>query len=93
MVDVLKKESIKSCMRGLYGLDDIKQQLIKMGFEVIQTEDYSELLSQLMVKIIFKHGSMDIFWEKTGGPCDTHFQEALKKCKPGYYMLIARKAE
>lgn len=93
LVAELKKDNFKSCMRGLYGLEDIKQQIVENGFEVVKSEDHSERLSQLMVKIIFEYGSMGIFWQKTGGTCAAHFQEALKKCKPGYYLLIARKID
>jgi hypothetical protein len=45
------------------------------------------------VKTIFEFGSMNAFWKKTGGACAAGFQETLKSCKPGYYMMIARKAE
>lgn len=93
MVEELKKNNFKSCMRGLYGLDYINEQLIKNGFEVIRSEDHSERLSQLMVKIIFEHGAMGAFWEKTGGTGAALFQETLKKFKPGYYLLIARKID
>lgn len=91
MLDQLKNDPVKSCMRGLYALAGLKQQLKKRGFKVMMTEDHSEMLKQLLVKAVFEYGSMDAFWKKTTGSCVSNFQETLIKCKPGYYMMIARK--
>lgn len=91
MLHELKNDPFKSCMRGLYDLDRFKDRLSKRGFQVILAEDHSELLKQLLVKTIFAYGSMNEFWKKTAGNCAAGFQETLKMCKPGYYMMIARK--
>ena len=92
-LEQLQTHRFESCMRGLYDLKQLESDLKKLGFEIILVEDYSELLKQLLVKTIFEYGSMNAFWIKTGGACASGFQEALKRCKPGYYMMIARKAE
>jgi hypothetical protein len=80
-------------MRGLYDLKQLKADVTSAGFEIFLLEDHSALLRQLLVKTIFEFGSMSAFWLKTGGSCAAGFQEALKMCKPGYFMMIARKAE
>ena len=57
--------SINSCMRGLHNLEVLQCELEALGFDVVLLEDCSQLLKELMVKIIFKHGSMGAFWKKT----------------------------
>ena len=89
--------SITSCMRGMHDLLSLKEVLEKVGFKIMLLEDCSHLLKELMVKIIFSHGSMKAFWGKTieGAAAQTccHFEENIKQCKPGYFMLIAKKGE
>lgn len=89
--------SMTSCMRGMHNLPALKEALEKMGFEVMLLEDCSQLLKELMVKIIFSHGSMSAFWGKTIEGEAPHtccfFEETIKQCKPGYFMLIAKKGE
>ncbi|MDO9493235.1 DVU_1556 family methyltransferase [Acetobacterium sp.] len=92
-LEAMKTHEFESCMRGLYDLKQVQIDVESAGFEIILLEDHSELLKQLLVKTIFEFGSMNAFWQKTGGACATGFQETLKMCKPGYYMMIARKAE
>lgn len=89
----LRAHQFESCMRGLYDLKQLKSDIKSMGFQVMLIEDHSELMKQLLVKTIFEYGSMDVFWKKTGGSCTAGFQQQLKMCKPGYYMMIARKVE
>ena len=92
-LEVIKTHQFTSCMRGLYDLKQLRTDVTRAGFEIILLEDHSELLKQLLVKTIFEFGSMQEFWLKTGGACAAGFQDALKMCKPGYFMMIARKAE
>lgn len=92
-LEAIKNHQFKSCMRGLYDLKQLQVDVTSAGFEIILLEDHSALLRQLLVKTIFEFGSMNAFWQKTGGACTTGFQDALKMCKPGYYMMIARKVE
>ena len=89
--------SMTSCMRGMHDLLSLKEMLEKVGFEIMLVEDCSQLLKELMVKIIFSHGSMGAFWGKTiegGAPqmCCS-FEQNIKQCKPGYFMLIAKKGD
>lgn len=90
-LELLKTHKFESCMRGLYDLKQLEAMIKNLGFEVIHFEDRSDLLKQLLVKTIFKYGSMDRFWKKTGGACTAGFQQQLKACRPGYFMMIVRK--
>lgn len=90
-LEQVQKHNVNSCMRGLFNIDILKETIVKSGFEIIYFEDWTELLKQLMVKIIFKYGSMSIFWEiATCNSCGD-FQQKLTLCKPGYFLLIAQK--
>jgi len=88
---------INSCMRGIHDLLSLQESLENIGFEIMLLEDCSQLLKELMVKIIFSHGSMSTFWSKTvedeAPQTCCHFQQTLKQCKPGYFVLIGRKGE
>lgn len=90
----LNQYAINSCMRGLHNLPQLKEKLQKADFEIVFEEDCSQLLKELLVKIAFSYGSMSAFWNVTMQNCadGCSFHEALKKCKPGYFILIARKA-
>ncbi len=87
--------SINSCMRGLHDLDLLSKQLVKQGFKIMLLEDCSFMLKQLMVKIIFSYGSMSVFWNKSTECCidGQQFEKTLKSCKPGYFIMIARKGD
>lgn len=97
MLNAMDTFSITSCMRGMHDLFSLEEVLEKIGFEIMHVEDCSHLLKELMVKIIFSHGSMGAFWRKTieGEVAQTccSFEHNIKQCKPGYFMLIAKKGE
>ncbi|MEY8001082.1 DVU_1556 family methyltransferase [Clostridium sp. Mt-5] len=86
---------INSCMRGLHDLKSLKKSLMDNGFKILHIEDCSDMLKSLMVKIIFSHGSMSVFWNKTTrcsiDGCE--FENVLRKCKPGYFILMAKRGE
>ncbi|MDD3343013.1 MAG: methyltransferase domain-containing protein [Sulfurospirillaceae bacterium] len=96
-INQLDNFSINSCMRGLHHLPSLQMELEKIGFEVMLLEDCSQLLKELMVKIIFSHGSMGAFWSKTiddeTPQACCAFEQNLKECKPGYFMMIVKKGE
>ncbi len=89
----LQSCAIRSCMRGMHELPKLEEKLRKAGFSMLLTEDYSELLKELMVKIGFSYGSMSEFWSVSSENCldGSDFSLKLKQCKPGYFLLIARK--
>lgn len=94
-IKALEAFSFNSCMRGLHDIDKLKSLLEQMRFTQMFYSDYSDFLKELMVKIIFRYGSMDVFWgkatEHSDDRCQCNFQEYLKACKPGYFMLILKK--
>jgi ubiquinone/menaquinone biosynthesis C-methylase UbiE len=90
---LLESYAFESCMRGLYDIRQLENDLKSCGFEIMLMEDHSDLMKQLLVKTIFEHGSMNAFWQKTTGSCAVDFQERLKLCKPGYFMMVAGKVE
>ncbi|MBV7274045.1 class I SAM-dependent methyltransferase [Clostridium sp. PL3] len=93
--DKLNEFTANSCMRGLHNLELLQESLIKSGFKIMLLEDCSDMLKNLMVKIIFTYGSMSVFWNKTTG-CSVNgeeFHEILRMCKPGYFIMIAKKGE
>lgn len=93
-VEGLNAFTVNSCMRGLHDLALLQQKLTQCGFEILLLEDCSQFLKELLVKITFAYGSMSAFWNVTTQNCmdGCRFHEALKKCRPGYFMLIGRKA-
>ena len=92
-VSELAEFSINSCMRGLHSLPLLKEKLEQAGFGIALLEDCSYFLKELLVRITFSYGSMSAFWNVTSRHCidGGHFHDALRKCKPGYFLLISRK--
>ncbi|MBU3075720.1 DVU_1556 family methyltransferase [Clostridium estertheticum] len=90
-LEEVQKHDINSCMRGLFNVDILKDVIVSVGFEIICFEDWTDLLRQLMVEIIFKYGSMAKFWEVATCNSCGDFQEKLTLCKPGYFLIIAKK--
>jgi ubiquinone/menaquinone biosynthesis C-methylase UbiE len=90
-LEEVQKHNVNSCMMGLFNIDILKDTIVSLGFEIICFEDWTDLLKQLMVKIIFKHGSMSAFWEIATCSSCGDFQKKLTLCKPGYFLLIAQK--
>ena len=89
----LQRFSINSCMRGMHDLNMLCNRLVQAKFSIESSEDYSQYLKELVVKIGFSYGSMCDFWSSASDNCVNadDFNRALKQCKPGYFMLIARK--
>lgn len=93
-VGELEKFSVNSCMRGLHNLPLLWEKLEQAGFQILLSEDCSYFFKELLVKTVFSCGSMSAFWNSASEGCvdGCEFQESLKKCKPGYFILIGRKA-
>lgn len=92
----LQDLSAEGGMRELYGLPLLSKKLEEAGFAIALTEDWSNLLKELFVKITFSYGSMDAFWGMSscdfrGGMEGCRLQTALKACRPGYFLIICRK--
>lgn len=93
-VGELEQYSVNSCMRGLHNLPLLQTKLEQAGFQIALYEDCSYFLKELLVKTVFSRGSMSAFWNSASEGCvdGCEFQESLKRCKPGYFILIGRKA-
>ena len=89
----LAEFSVSSCMRGLHNLPLLEEKLRRAGFETALLEDCSQLLKELLVRLTFSYGSMSAFWNAASSHCvdGCRFHEALRKCRPGYFLLISRK--
>lgn len=83
----------RSCLRGMLNLDNLISKLKAKGFSILISEDQTECLRQLTVKLIFKFGSMGIFWNKISGCSDNveEFKEILSRCKVGYFLIVCKK--
>lgn len=95
-LEELNGYSVNTCLRSPHNLNKLKNLLINKGFKILFEEKYDKYLKQLIIKIIFQQGSMENFWN-IGGTCSCldgrKFQDALKKCKLGYFLMIARKGD
>jgi len=90
----LENFSFKSCLRGMLNLALLIEELKRSGFEIILSEDQTDCLRQLTVKLIFEFGSMAVFWNKMS-VCGTdmdQFRNLMSKCKTGYFLIVCRKA-
>lgn len=97
-INLLRDFSLNSCMRGLHDIKKLKENMERNFFEIKLFEDHTDLLKKIMVDIIFKYGSMSVFWNKAaccdiGGTDCSGFQKVLSKCKVGYFMIIAKKGD
>ncbi|CAH2213316.1 DVU_1556 family methyltransferase [Tepidibacter aestuarii] len=92
-IDELKNSNVQTCLRGLLDIGKLLIEIEKRGFEVITLEDWTSLLKQLMVDIIFKYDSMDKFWNVTTCENCSDFKTKLSLCKPGYFFMIAKKGD
>ncbi len=92
-IPTLYQYRINTCIRRLHNLGDLQKIIEKRGFHIELLEDHSPLLHQLFVKIVFQYGSAGRFWNLTS--CNQvdgyEFQEAIGNCKPGYFLLVAKK--
>jgi hypothetical protein len=62
------------------------------GLEAVIWEDHSDFLTHLAAQLIFRFGSLNAFWATTcRGEDPEVIRETVKRGKPGYYLLIARR--
>ncbi|MCL6479156.1 MAG: methyltransferase domain-containing protein [Peptococcaceae bacterium] len=90
----LRTLPLASCITGAMTRHDLDYKLNNAGFSTVLWEDHAHLLKDLVIKIIMSHGSMQNFWRQAG-PDDIdagRVQEVVKKARPGYFLLIARKS-
>lgn len=89
----LQELNFDSCLRRALSKEQLISKLSEKGFKIVDWQDHTNLLIQLMVKLIMTHGSLAEFWLKSSAcSVDPHLaQAALKQAKMGYFQLIARK--
>ena len=87
----LNKTNVGSCLRNLFDLEELISLIENKGFKILVLEDWTSLLTKLMVEIVFEYGSMEKFWSTVtpGDPGD--FKEKLKLCKAKYFLMICKK--
>ena len=93
-LDELKSYSVNTCLKAPHDLNKLRELLIDKGFDILFEEKEDEYFKQLIIKIIFEYGSMESFWNASQACCSLDarkFQDALKKCKLGYFLMIAHK--
>jgi SAM-dependent methyltransferase len=94
-VEDLRRLPLVSCLTGAMTFQELTEKISSNGFNVIFWEDHSRLLAELAARLILANGSMDSFWGNT--TCGTidcqHIQNIIKKSRPGYFLLIARKPD
>ena len=89
----LNEIKFKSCLRGMLNIENLVSKLKSKGFNILVEQDRTDCLRQLTVKLIFKFGSMSIFWSKISGCGDNmeEFKDILSRCKVGYFLIVCKK--
>lgn len=90
-LDNLRQIKIETCLRNLFHLKLLEKEMGEAGFKLVLLEDWSSLLQQVLVEIIFKYGSMKEFWNITSCGACGDFSQRLRQCKPGYFLMIGVK--
>jgi arsenite methyltransferase len=81
-----------SCLAGMKTREELAHLLEDAGFRIDVWEDHTPKLSEFVIRMIMEHGSLQPLWNcecENGDP--QWAQSAIKKSKPGYYLLIASK--
>jgi SAM-dependent methyltransferase len=83
-----------TCLSGAVAESAWIARVKECGFELLLWEDHSAHLRELAARIVWTLGSRDglmkLFFPRTGSVCDP---EAIRRARPGYFLLIARKAD
>jgi arsenite methyltransferase len=88
----LRHMPVRCCIKGAVGRSRIVAMVEESGLEPVIWEDHSTLLKQLAARLIFSFGSLNAFWASTcSGEDPGSIQETVRRARPGYYLLIARR--
>jgi arsenite methyltransferase len=80
------------CIKGAVGRRQVIAMVEESGLTPVIWEDHSDQLKQLAGQLIFSFGSLNAFWAATcSGEDQEVIQETVKRARPGYYLLIARR--
>lgn len=81
--------NLPGCLKGLRPLTDILAAVTAAGFTILHLEDHSAVLKHLLAQLILS-GQCD---EMLEGAATSIFANALRSCRPGYFLLIACSAQ
>jgi SAM-dependent methyltransferase len=83
-----------SCLTGAMTRQALTEKITANGFTVVLWEDHSRLLADLAARLIMANGPLEDFWSQSAGGAVSGraIQEAIKKSRPGYFLLIAAKS-
>jgi arsenite methyltransferase len=85
---------VHCCIKGAVGRRQVVAMVEESGLTPLIWEDHSALLKQLAAQLIFTCGSLNAFWATTcSGEDPEAIQETIKRARPGYYLLIARRKD
>ena len=89
----LRSLPLASCLTGAMSRQGVEEKLHQAGFQRVLWEDHSQVLKDLVIRLIMTHGSLENFWSKaSSGTADGQWlQQVIARSKPGYFLLIARK--
>jgi SAM-dependent methyltransferase len=82
------------CLSGALSREEWISTIQAHGFHLTLFEDHSIALKEFAAMLIFTHGSLEGFWQKTSCSPPREAQRinrAAKTMKPGYFLLIAEK--
>ena len=98
MTDVFSRAPIPenmdtpSCLRGILPRQRLVEEVERAGFTVERWEDHSEMLKAFIGQLIFQSGSSGALWQACDPVSGEGLALALRQRRPGYFLLIARKA-
>lgn len=93
-IPALQRLSLDSCFRGAVAAAEAKSRINESGFTLLVFEDHSRLLREMAARLALAHGSLKNFWGRVCGEGDCgSIMTAIADARPGYYLLIAQKAE
>jgi arsenite methyltransferase len=88
----LRHLPVRCCIKGAIGRRQIVAMVEEAGLSGVLWEDHSASLKQLAAQLVFSFGSLNAFWAAgCSGEDPVAIQETVKRGRPGYYLLIARK--
>lgn len=83
-----------TCLSGAVAESAWISRVEACGFELLLWEDHSVHLRELAARIVWELGSRDglmkLFFPCVGSGCDP---EVIRRARPGYFLLIARKRD
>ncbi|WP_020590122.1 DVU_1556 family methyltransferase [Desulfobacter curvatus] len=83
-----------TCLDGALNKTDLIRIIEQAGFKIRIWEDHTPLLKQMACEMVFKHGSLENFWNTLTGDvfhCGLGSRCRAGELKPGYCLIVADK--